>query len=337
MKQFEKLRDKVALVGFAPTTRDLAPFDDDEYEIWTVNEAGNIVLPAFSWVKRFDRLFQMHPRWDFSRENNGNDPNHFHWLQNITAPCLMCKSTGMIGEQKCPACSNGTYSPPISRTWPTFIYMQDQYKDIPNSVKYPLDAMVKMNPRGRYFDSSAAYMINLAAAMQYKEIYVIGFEMAAQTEYYYQRANFEYLVGLWTARGTNFKFPKNTTLLCGPLYGYENMKTGYRQNLDIRMAILTNELAQHNRDLAKLEGEMEVWAKLSAQGTLTPPIQALAMEAKAKYSKLLGLVNLVNGAKYEAENLRKLYDTYFMGNEADGRTTMREDQDNYVKTIYGAE
>src|SRR5512147_2410648 len=108
MKPFERTQDKVALVGFAPTTRDQIPWDDPSYEIWTVNEAGNTSIPAFQWVKRFDRLFQMHPRWDFSRKNNTNDPNHYHWLRNESAPCVMCNATGKVGEQVCPACKNGT-------------------------------------------------------------------------------------------------------------------------------------------------------------------------------------------------------------------------------------
>lgn len=340
MKPFEKLKKKVALVGFAPTTRDSIPWDDEAYEIWTLNEAGNITVPTFAWVKRFDRLFQMHPRWDFSRQNNPNDPNHFHWLRNESAPCVLCKGTGELGTEvktKCPVCEAGQYTPPVSRSWAKVIYMQEQHADIPGSVKYPLKQMIEMNPKGPYFDSSLAYMLQLACAMGYEEVKVCGFEMAAQTEYFYQRANFEMLYGWWTAKGANIVIPPGSSLLNGPLYGYENMKTGYRQNLDMRIAVLSNELTQHNAELAKLEGQMETWNEIAKLITLTPELLEGLTTAKKKYGKVLGLVNLVNGAKYEAENLRKLYDTYFMGNAEDGRTTVREDTEQYVKTIYGTE
>jgi hypothetical protein len=334
---FKRIKDKVALVGFAPTTRAHAPFDDDSYEIWTVNEAGNIVLPAFSWIKRFDRLFQMHPRWDFSRANNSNDPNHFHWLRNVSAPCQMCGGTSKIGELDCPACDKGMYHPPVSRSWVKTIYMQEAHPDIPDSAKYPLSEVAKLNPRGNYFDSSVAYMLQLAAVMQYEEIKVVGFEMAAQTEYFYQRANFEFLCGYWMSKGVNIVLPPETTLMSGPLYGYENMKTGYRQQLDMRLAILTNELTKHNMELAKKEGELEGYQKMSAVVPMNQQQAEIFAAEKGKYQKLVGLVNLVTGAKYETENLRKLYDTYFMGNAEDGRTTVREDTEQYVKTIYGTE
>jgi hypothetical protein len=336
-KDFPRFREKVALVGFAPTTRQHIPFGDDSYEIWTVNEAGNTALPSFEWVKRFDRLFQMHPRWDFSRKNNTNDPNYYHWLRNESAPCVMCNATGKIGEQPCPVCKNGTYYPPETRDWPKVIYMQEAYEDIPNSVAYPLEYAIKLNPMGRYFDSSVSYMLQLACMMNYKEILVVGFEMAAQTEYFYQRANFEMLVGYWKGQGKNIVIPKESTLLHGPLYGYENMKTGYRQNLDMRLAVLQNEYTNHSHTLALMEGEMQAWKKIAALSPLTPEQAAAFTETQSRYGKQVGLVNLVKGAQYETENLRKLYDTYFMGNAEDGKTTVREDMEQYVKTVYGTE
>ena len=33
-------RTKVAIIGFATSSRDLAPFDDPAYEIWTLNQIG---------------------------------------------------------------------------------------------------------------------------------------------------------------------------------------------------------------------------------------------------------------------------------------------------------
>jgi hypothetical protein len=332
----KRLKNKLALVGFASTTRLQAPFDDPDYEIWTVNEAGNIAIDAFKWVKRFDRLFQIHPRWDFSRKNNGNDPNHFAWLRNVEDVCGMCSGTGKLVDKDCPACDNGTYFPLESRKFPKVIYMQEEYADIPNSVKYPLEEMVSLNPSGKYFDSSLAYMVMLASTMGYQEIFIVGFEMAAQSEYFYQRANFEYLIGLLSARGQVFRFPKETSLLKGPLYGYENMKTGYRQQLDMRIAILNNELSTHNMELAKVEGELRVWKKFEETSPRTPIGEEQFQEVQKRYGKLLGLVNIVKGATYETENLRKLYDTYFVADALDGRTTVREDTDKYVKTTYGA-
>lgn len=98
-------RRVVALVGFAPMTRMLAPVDNPDIEIWTLNEA------RMMGVKRIDRLFQMHPRWCWDPPGgNHRDPEYVKWLQAQTCP----------------------------------IYMFEKQRDIPASVAYPLDEMVAM-------------------------------------------------------------------------------------------------------------------------------------------------------------------------------------------------
>ena len=76
---------KVALVGMATTSRHLTPWDDDDFEIWTLNESyyGKHQDPdGTPYVKRIDRHFQMHPSWDYMRPNNFNHPRHPQWLTN---------------------------------------------------------------------------------------------------------------------------------------------------------------------------------------------------------------------------------------------------------------
>lgn len=319
---FTRLKDKVAIVGFANATRHLAPFDDDSYEIWTINEAGNVRHPSFSWVKRIDRLFQIHPRWDFTRENNANDPNHWLWLQNKADTCIACKGSG------CENCVEGIYTPHDIRTSVKYIYMQEEYADIPNSIEYPLEFLRQQNPAGKYFTSSLSYMLMLASMMTYTEISLYGFEMAAQTEYFHQRACAEYLIGYMQGQGLNVKVPSESSLLKGELYGYENMKTGYRQQLDMRIAVLENQLSTHNIELARIEGELRILGQLDS-----PELMA---ETQTKHGKALGLVNVIKGAKHETENLRKLYDTYFVLDGANGQTNTRKVTEEHVKKAYDA-
>ena len=47
---------KLALVGMNVRTRANAPFDDPDFEIWTLNESY-----TGAWMKRYDVLFQLHP------------------------------------------------------------------------------------------------------------------------------------------------------------------------------------------------------------------------------------------------------------------------------------
>jgi hypothetical protein len=87
-------------------------------------------------------------------------------------------------------------------------------------------------------------------------------------------------------------------------------------------------------ELAKIEGELRVWKKFEETSPRTPTGDEQFLETQSRYGKMLGLVNIVKGAVLETENLRKLYDTYFVADALDGRTTVREDTDKYVKTTY---
>ena len=100
-----RVRDKVAILGFAGTTRHLTPFDNDEWEIWGLNEAHRQ-----PWMKRFTRWFQIHTRDDFTKQNNESYREHWEWLQK---------------EQPFP------------------VYMQEKYPDIPSSVSLPLREIVE--------------------------------------------------------------------------------------------------------------------------------------------------------------------------------------------------
>jgi len=139
-KDYPRTKDKLAIVGFAGTTRDLAPFDDDEYEIWGLNEEYN-----YDWMKRFDRWFQIHPRWDFTRTGNMNHFNHPNWLYGESDTCMRCEGNGYLTHVQtkkhidCPECKNtGKYKVPAYRK-KLPIYMQQHWDDIPNSIPYPLD------------------------------------------------------------------------------------------------------------------------------------------------------------------------------------------------------
>ncbi len=51
---------KVAIVGFAPSTRDKAPYNDPDWEIWVLNEYFSI-LPQ-TGASNITRWFELHLR-----------------------------------------------------------------------------------------------------------------------------------------------------------------------------------------------------------------------------------------------------------------------------------
>lgn len=189
---------KVALVGMAETTRDLAPWDDPEIEIWTLNESP---AKRFGYVKRVTRHFQLHPKWNYDRAGNQNDPEHPDWLR-------------------------------AQKGFP--IYMQDVDQDIPASVKYPLDEILakygvdQEKDHWREFTSTFPYMLALALYEGFDWIGVYGFEMGSETEYAFQRSSAHLWLGI--ARGFQLAtgkpeiyIPPNARLLGwgSALYGYD--------------------------------------------------------------------------------------------------------------------
>jgi hypothetical protein len=339
-KSLNRKKDKVAVVGFSPTTRDQTPWFDPDYDIWTLNEEY-----TFDWVKRNPDLhFQMHPRWDWSRDNNMNHYNHPQWLMNKSGVCMKCKGSGIIGvddaEKKttanpCEECrATGTYAPPPYRTTLPVI-MQEHWDDIPNSIPFPLKEATDLLPLGGYpyFTSSVAFMLSLAWLMGYAEVHLFGFEMGTTTEYHYQRANFEYLVGFFQAKGMKIIIPDTSSLLKGELYGYKNMKTGFRQNLEMRSQFLDIQEVQQREIFNKLSGAVEKIQEMMNNGH--PELAKELNEMMPLYAKAIGTHNVIKGAIAEVKNLTKLYDSYFKGGADGDNTKMTAEEFNqFINAAY---
>jgi hypothetical protein len=99
-KAYAKAKEKVAIVGFAPSSMGLAPFTDKSFEIWGVNDVYRV-------VPRVDVLFELHSYGLLTSKDKARvNGNHVEWLQN-------------------------------NKTVPVF--MQRHYDDIPMSLPYPLE------------------------------------------------------------------------------------------------------------------------------------------------------------------------------------------------------
>src|SRR3990170_5399021 len=192
----------IAIVGFSPTSRHLAPFDDERVTIWGVNEAHR---HQSSYMKRWDGWMQLHKPWDFRKGSSPATKEHWEWLQQ---------------DQGIP------------------IYMQEKFDDIPSSVAYPLEEIRRAYPgikellptgeelERNYYTSTFAYMCALALYEIDKQelpgrIEVYGFDMATWTEFQYQKGSTEYWIGYANGRGVELTVPYKCRLINGKLYGYE--------------------------------------------------------------------------------------------------------------------
>jgi hypothetical protein len=204
-----KKKKKVAIVGFAPTWNK-TPFDDQEFEIWGLNELYKYFERTPN--ARADRWFEIHNRNSPSK----NTKEHITWLQNCPIP----------------------------------LYMWDHYDDMPSSVVFPKEKIIKyLEDKGysgsKYFTNSISWMIGLAVYMKFEEIHVYGVDMAQESEYQWQRPSCEYFIGLAEGLGIKFYIPGESDLLkAGQLYGFET-----DNQLRVKMKARIKELKQRKKAL----------------------------------------------------------------------------------------
>ena len=288
----------VAIVGFAPSSRHLAPYDDPDVEIWGVNEAyaHNFMVDS-NGNFRADRWFQLHKPWSYKRDNNRNDPDHWKWLQ---------------------------------QEHPFPIYMQEKDPLVPSSVKYPLEEIVEKYLTGkvwrgeevcRYFTSSFAYMCALALYLGFERIEVYGFEMATMTEYTYQKGSTEFWLGLAAGLGVEVQLVENCQLLKGAMYGYEVTQMINRQELEARLAglnkieteavgvlnqaagrrqALEKQINDMTTELQKLNPKSKRYKRL--QKDIAKRIQERNVALQDELNKL-GRANAIAGARQEIQML----------------------------------
>ena len=97
-------------------------------------------------------------------------------------------------------------------TCPIPVYMIDIRDDVPNSVRYPIEEAIKYVGRD-YFMSSVAFMMALAGMEGFEEIHLYGINLAIGDEYFYEKPNCEWMIGLLQGRGIKFYVPTASALL----------------------------------------------------------------------------------------------------------------------------
>lgn len=108
----------------------------------------------------------------------------------------------------------------------TPLYMQEQYPEIPASVKYPLGQIRQLWP-DTGFGSMAAYMIALALLEGVTHLGLWGIDYQDKSEYAEQRPNCEHWVGIAKGMGVHITIPPVSPLCHEPplLYAYETHAT----------------------------------------------------------------------------------------------------------------
>jgi hypothetical protein len=298
----------VALVGMAQSTRDLAPWDNEDIEIWTLNESP---AKRFGYVKRVTRHFQLHPYWSCMREENQNDPEHPQWLRSRTE-------------------------------FP--IYMQEVFEDIPMSVKYPLeevfglfDIPVDGGSHWKEFTNTLPYMLGLAVLEGFERIEIYGFEMGSETEYAYQRPCVHLwlgiLRGMQLATGKPEIYIPDGIELLGwgmPLYGFEQILGLNPMEIEIDRNKFGNQRGRTEAKLNDIQGRQQelntiiqairtkyderaekIRNKKGDRAMIERRLAALSKEADAEMKPFRARVQALEGQKLDSFGMLN----YFKGGE----------------------
>lgn len=159
--QVKKKKRTIALCGFAPMTRGLAPIHDPAVEIWTLNESRMMGFP------RIDRLFQLHPR--FMWDPNERDPEYIPWLRAQDFPIYMW---------------NKEYDIPCSVEYPLERMIEKHGSYFTSTFAYMLAMAIDEMP-----DRIEIYGIDLVAEEEYRyqragTEYLIGWAKAVGIDVY---------------------------------------------------------------------------------------------------------------------------------------------------------
>jgi hypothetical protein len=233
---------KIAICGFASSSRDLAPYKDPAFEIWTMNHA------AMTWCPKWDVMFELHTLEHLRTIGaHASDPNSYlAWLAK---------------DHKRP------------------IYTQRQFPEVPNSVAIPREELnAWFSERGGnvegyfandYYTSTISFMVALAIMKGAEEIHLYGIDLLQDEEYAYQRAGAEYLIGFARGMGIKTYVPRQSALCASNYtYGFSEPAIGLNSDdekikplidyLDDKANVVGGQLEQVHTDAKTYHGALQM-------------------------------------------------------------------------------
>ena len=174
--------DKIAIIGSAPSSTLLAPFDDPSWAIWCTSPA---TFAAVAARKRADVWFELH-RWLPYEPGQMGQPGTRPWFSPEFRQFL--------------------------REFKGKVYMTEQQPDIPNCERFQYQSLLAKH--GPYhFCSSISWMLAHAIEQMPRAIGIFGVDMAAGSEWAYQRPACQHFIGLAKAAGIDIVLPPESDLM----------------------------------------------------------------------------------------------------------------------------
>ena len=228
-------RKKVAIVGYTPHRR-MAPWQDHDWEIWTLNDLYTQLQPTeIVQDPTRHRHFQLHA-WDEQHRPDPVRTDSPNMPYSIDADHVRHLKEYVDRGVK--------------------VYLVEARPEVPGAIPFPraeLKAwLVKEGIYPSYFTNAISWQIAYAIMEGFEEIGVYGVDMMQAggkgSEYGFQRPSCEYYLGVAAGRGIKVIVPDQSDLLKSAFdYGIE-ADSAYRRKL---MYELDNTL----QAIAQLEGQ----------------------------------------------------------------------------------
>jgi hypothetical protein len=202
-------KTKIAIVGFSESSRDLAPYNDPEFEIWACNH-------VYRFIPRGDVWFELHHHDELAVKYGENWEEYREWLTEQTMPVYMQEAYPEF---------------PSSVRFP----IEDVCQEFGFTESYCEGGPGVVGPRKEKwratFKSSLSYMLALALMQEgVKEIHIYGVDMIIDSEWGFQRHNLYLFMGWARGMGIKLVLPEESGLLkegtCD-LYAYEHSTHKY--------------------------------------------------------------------------------------------------------------
>ena len=232
VKAPDPARKKIAVCGFAASSRNLAPFDDPEWEVWGLNQ-------LYRHIPRASRWFDIHANW---RDDNVPGTDHPAWLQQCGIPVYMSGH-----EPSIPTSVQYPLARVIERVAGVDYFTSTVAFMVALSI-YEFDRQVdaevedlrrRADGTPGSDDETAAreardvvrdpvrFRAWLSARYAERELGIFGIDLIVGTEYDWQKSCVEYLLGVAHARGITVRLPEQCALLKQRWrYGYETEPNG---------------------------------------------------------------------------------------------------------------
>lgn len=224
------MADKIAIVGTAPPHWQAAPFDDPEWEIWSLS-------------RNYERL----PRWD-------------RWFELHRARHV-CK-TWSPGKEEQEALMRNVYLEWLAEhAGKAPIYVNPDEPAAQEGVPFPADEVLAAFPRA-YFTNTVSWMIAYALMQEPDAIGLWGVNMELAGEYAEQRPSCEYFIGIAEGRGVDVVIPETASLCKAPRLYALDPPNSFLAKLEERGDALRQEKAK----IEKMRRELDTKAAVLAGG-----------------------------------------------------------------------